>query len=90
MTPKQQARLGVFHIEEAILDTLLQVNDTYMRGARIAQDLGIQFWDQGDWIISSILYKLEEDGRVEARYDAGGRRRGWKLSDRERHRRTDS
>ena len=68
---------------------LFQANDKYIRGAKIASDLGIQFWDQGDWIVSSMLYKLEEDGRVEARYDAGGRRRGRKLSDRERNQRTD-
>ena len=27
MTPKQMAPLGVFHIEEAILDTLFQADD---------------------------------------------------------------
>ena len=31
MTVKQLTRIGVFHIEEVILDTLFQVNDEYMR-----------------------------------------------------------
>lgn len=53
MTPKQIAWLGVFHIEEAILD------------------------------------KLAEEGRIESRI-VGTQKRGWKLSDRERDRRTDS
>ena len=89
MTPKQQARLGVFHIEEAILDTLFQANNTYVRLVDIARELGIQSWNESEWIVASIVYRLEEDGRVEARYDAGGRRTGLKLSDRERDRRSD-
>ena len=40
MTSKQMARLGVFHIEEAILETLFQADDEYMTGARIARALG--------------------------------------------------
>lgn len=89
MPPKQQARLGVFHIEEAILDTLFQANNTYVRAANIARELGIKFWDPEDWVVSGILYKLEEDGRAEARRGPSGRRLGWKLSDREKKRRTD-
>ena len=90
MTPKQQARVGVFHIEEAILETLFQADDGYVRLVDIARELGIQSWNESEWIVASIVYRLEEDGRVEARYDAGGRRTGWKLSERERDRRTDS
>lgn len=40
MTPKQQVRLGVFHIEEAILDTLFQADTPYMRGTEIANCYG--------------------------------------------------
>ena len=89
MTPKQMARLGVFHIEEAILDPLFQADNGYVRFVDIARELGIKSWKQSEWIVASILYKLDEDDRIETRYDAGGRRTGWKLSDRERDRRTD-
>lgn len=34
-------RIGVFHIEEAILDTLFQAGSTYMRAADIPHELGI-------------------------------------------------
>ena len=36
MTSKQMARLGVFHIEEAILEILFQADTSYMRGTEIA------------------------------------------------------
>ena len=89
MTAKQLTRVGVFHIEEAILDTLFQANDTYVRAADIARDLGIKSWDEGNWIVSAILYKLDEDGRVEARRNAREERTGWKLTTLEKNRRTD-
>ena len=58
MTLKQQARLGVFHIEESILDRLFQADDNiYTPAVRIAQDLGIKSWDQENWVVSGILYK---------------------------------
>lgn len=87
MTAKQLAPIEVFHIEEAILDTLSQANDTYVRAVDIARELGIKSWDEVDWIVAVILYKLDEDGRVEARRDSGGRRTGWKLTDLEKNRR---
>ena len=89
MTAKQLTRIGVFHIEEAILNTLFQANDTYVRAADIARDLGLKSWDEGDWIVAAILYKLDADGRVEARRDTGGRRTGWKLTPLENSRRAD-
>ena len=33
MTSKQLTRIGLFHIEEAILDTLFQAGDEYVRAA---------------------------------------------------------
>ena len=48
MTAKQLARVGIFHIEKAILDTLFQANDTYVRAADIARDLGIKSWNKGN------------------------------------------
>ena len=38
MTPKQQAQLGVSHIEEAILETLFEADDEYVRGVDIARE----------------------------------------------------
>lgn len=91
MTPKQMARLGVFHIEEAILETLFQADSTYVRGANIARALGLmKSWEKSDWIVNRILYKLEEDGRVESKMSQSGQSKtGWKLSDHEKNRRAD-
>ena len=87
MTAKQLTRIGVFHIEEAILDTLFQADDEYVRAADIARDLGLKSWDTGNWIVSAILYKLDEDEQVEARRNARGEKTGWKLTTREKNRR---
>ena len=87
MTATQLTRLGVFHIEEAIFDRLFQVEDTYGPAVDIARDLGLKSWDEKDWIVTGILYKLEVDEHVEARRDARGWRIGWRLTTREKERR---
>lgn len=89
MIAKQLARIGVFHLEEAILETLFQADDEYVRAVDIARAIGIKSFDNYDWIVAILLLKLKEDGRVEARSDAGGRRTGWKLTTREMSRRAD-
>ena len=90
MTAKQLTRIGVFHLEEAILDTLFESEDEYMRAAEITRKCGLsQSWKESGWIIACILNKLEEDDRVEARRGQGGQRSGWKLTTRERNRRAD-
>ena len=77
MTAKQLTRIGVFHIEEAILDTLFQANNEYVRSADISRAIGIKSWDNYDWIVGRILRsKLEKDGRVEARLNESGQRTG--------------
>ena len=86
--PKKQARLGVFHIEEAILEVLFQANDEYTSAVDISRKIGIKPWDPYDWLIGIILRKLEQDGRAEPRV-IGTQRKGWKLTDRERNRRAD-
>ena len=89
MTPKQLARLGIFHIEEAILEVLFQATDEYTLAADISRKIGIaQSYDQYSWIVAPILDKLAEEGRVEPRI-VGTQKRGWKLTDRERNRRAD-
>ena len=90
MTAKQLTRIGVSYIEEAILDTLFQADDEYTRGADITRVIGIKSWDNYDWIVTNILPKLEEEGRVEARRRADGKNAGWKLTTREHNRRADN
>ena len=85
MTIKQQARLGLFHIEEAILEGLFQANDEYTSVADISRKIGIdQFYHKYSWIVAPILDKLAQAGQI-----VGTRTTGWKLSDQERHRRTE-
>ena len=90
MTAKQLTRVGVFHIEEAILDILFQADEEYTRIADITQAIGIKSWDNFDWIVGRIPRKLEEDRRVEARLNARGNRTGLKLTTREYNRRADT
>ena len=40
MTPKQMARIGLSHLEEAILDTLFQAGDTYISPTDISHKIG--------------------------------------------------
>ena len=89
MTPKQFARIGVFHLEEAILEVLFQADSEYVRAADITRDIGIKSFDNPDWIVAILLGKLEEDGRVESRRSERGTRTGWKLTVREYNRRAD-
>ena len=90
MTAKQLTRIGVFHFEEAILETLFESDDEYVRAAEITRKCGLsESWKESGWIIACILNKLEEDQRVEARRGRGGQRSGWKLTTRERNRRAD-
>ena len=90
MTAKQLTRIGVFHIEEAILDTLFESDEEYTRATEITRKCGLsQSWNDSGWIIACVLYKLEEDQRVEARRGPSGQRSGWKLRSREKNRRAD-
>ena len=60
MTPKQQARLGVFHIEEAILEVLEQASEG-LEPEGVSAILGIS-----DYLsIQGILTKLQREGSVE-------------------------
>ena len=87
-TAKQLTRIGVFHIEEAILDTLFQADEEYMRAVDISRNCGLfESWNGSSWIVTGTLYKLEKDERAEARRGPGGQRSGWKLTTREKNRR---
>ena len=88
MTAKQLTRIGVFHIEEAILETLFQADEEYTRAVDISRNCGLfQSWEGSGWVVAATLNKLEEDGRAEARRGSDGQRSGWKLTTRESNRR---
>lgn len=98
--PKQLARLGEFHLEEAVMDVLLEAahEEQCIGAAEISQRAGI-FRDPdtkedggvasgNDWIVGGLLIKLRKSGKVERCEQANGRG-GWKLSDAEFQRRRD-
>ena len=85
MNPKQQARLGLFYLEESILDIL---SDGEARPEIISKRVGIRsLTDERHTtsysIVTGILVKLKQKGRVERCDDAR-----WKLTEREREERT--
>ena len=85
MNPKQQARLGLFYLEESILDIL---SDGEARPEIISKRVGIRsLTDERHTtsysIVTGILVKLKQEGRVERCDDAR-----WKLTEREREERT--
>lgn len=90
MSPKQLTRIGVFYIEEAILDTLSQSKDHYFRAGHISERIGLQLPvrdEDKNWIINRFLEKLEEDKRVKARRRKNGGVIAWKLTASEASRR---
>lgn len=88
MTAKQLTCIGIYHIAEAILDTLFQAHEEYMRAADISRNCGLsESWNGSRWIVTGTLYKLEEDEQAEASRGPGGQRSGWKLTTREKNRR---
>lgn len=93
--PKQLARLGEFHLEEAILDVLLETKheNECIGAAEISRRAGI-FRDRGkhdiinDAVTTGMLVKLNEHGKVDRCKQSGGRG-GWELTDEEFKRRRD-
>ena len=87
--PKQLARIGMFHIEEAVLDVLLEARheDECLGAAEISRRAGI-YRDRGtqdimnDAIVTGVLVKLDSEGRVE-RCQQENNRGGWHLTDKE-------
>lgn len=92
--PKQLARMGEFHLEEAVLDVLLEAahEGECIGAAEISRRAGI-FRDPdtkedggvasgNDWIAGGLLIKLRKAGRVE-RCEQTQKKGGWKLTDKE-------
>lgn len=87
--PKQLARMGEFHLEEAILDVLLNMypEETSIGNAELSRRAGI-FRETGvsgmnDAIVVGMCNKLEAQGKLEKVP------KGWKLSKAEYERRRD-
>ena len=82
--PKQYARIGIFLLEEAILDVLLdaQRKNECLGPTAISKKLGIFRFQENHrgYIAYNILQKLEDEGRVERHPSVRG---GWQLTQEE-------
>ena len=82
-SPKQLGRIGIFYIEEAILEVLFEAMDapdeSFVRAVDIAPKIGVKHGLDGNWLVSDILRKLEAEERVEQREVRGP----WKLTEAE-------
>lgn len=93
--PKQLARMGEFHLEEAILDVLLEAKyeEQCMGAAEVSRRTGI-YRDRGseniinDAIVHGMLNKLADQRKVERCKQPNGKG-GWRLTDTEFQRRRD-
>lgn len=86
-SPKQLARIGIFYLEEAVLDVLFEAmaaqEASFVRAVDIRKKVGIdKEWDRDQWLIRSILEKLKMEERVQPRI-VGKQQRGWKLTEAE-------
>ena len=87
--PKQFARMGEFHLEEAVLDVLLEAKHQgdCLGAAEISKRAGI-YRERGsedimnDAIVTGLLAKLADSNRVQ-RCTQSNDRGGWELTDRE-------
>ena len=93
--PKQLSRLGEFHLEEAVLDVLLEAahESKCMGAAAISKRAGIfrnKVKDIGmnDAIVTGVLIKLYKENKV-VRCKQNSGDGGWALSDEEFARRRD-
>lgn len=91
--PKQHARIGEFHLEEAVLDVLLDARHegSCIGAAEISKRAGI-YRDRGtintmnDAIVTGLLVKLHEQRRVQKCAqdpDRPDRQNGWELTEKE-------
>ena len=90
---EMHARVGMFHLEEAVLDVLADArsDEPCLGPAEISRRARIfrksQFDDRmHDAITAGILNKLFDDDRVEHCNQESGRQ-GWKITDNEHRRR---
>ena len=81
--PKQLARIGIFYLEEAVLDVLLEAKyeQELLWPAEICQraDMTYVLYESGD-MAYGVLAKLEVEGRIEHSQEG---RRQWQLTEKE-------
>lgn len=83
MNPKQLARIGIFYLEEAVLDVLFEAMETspedpYVKLVDINEKIGGK-WAEDGWSVRILLTKLEAKNRVEQKAKYGP----WKLTEAE-------
>ena len=87
-SPKQLARIGIFYLEEAVLDVLY--NESELRPGQISRGAGVpdttSFEGATYGIVRGILSKLQNEGRVE---EIDPPYPTWCLTAEEREKRTD-
>lgn len=83
MTPKQSIRIGIFYVEEAILDTLSNVEE--LSQTEISRSVGThKTWKYSGWLVASLLRKLEREKRIcVTKRSPSGKARAWALTETE-------
>jgi hypothetical protein len=91
MNSKQLTRIGIFYLEEAILEVLLEQKGTYVKQVNITKSIGVyDRWKDSGWLVAGILNKLEAEGRIHAQRGEKGRAQGWQITDTEYNNRIDT
>ncbi len=94
LRPKQLARLGTFHIHEAVLDVLLHAyeNEECIGAAEISRSAGLYresgICNMNDALVHGCLNELHDQGKVE-RCTQPNDKGGWQLTREEYNRRRD-
>ena len=83
LRPKQLARIGIFYLEEAVLDVLLEAKhkQEWLKPADICEiaDMTYVLFEKGD-MAYGILAKLEAEGRIKHSQET---KRKWQLTEKE-------
>ena len=89
LEPEQLARIGIFYLEEAVLDVLLKAKyeQELLRPADICEKANMTYilFEKGD-MAYGVLAKLKAEGRVES---SPKPKRRWQLTDEEFENRCD-
>ena len=85
LRPKQLARIGIFYLEEAVLDVLFEAGP--LSATSISKRLGV-FRGEGHYgyLVYNVLQKLEAERRVGRCRSVRG---GWQLTEKEIEQRSD-
>ena len=84
-TTKQHARLGLFHLKEAVSEVLFNAQDEGpLQPNEIRKRLGIPKADEppdrSNTLILGVIFHLQSEGRVQHITEGG---RGWKITETE-------